>query len=490
MNAPHPRLRRVDKVTRESKIVRGPVRIKSSFLSFVTMREDAITSSCLTIGQMADHFSQLRRGADAMVETVGAGECGYFTPTQDVQIRRLMVSYWQSRKALMELIQQVRSDERSPDDASPAAFLIAYAAAVLLVDAARYLRRTFHDRPMVVAKLNEPEPYFGIPAGAYDSVQKSLTDPVHAWHLYHAHEFFHDHHDDLGRLATRDDRLAPVWAVIEQRGQALHVSRREYAKARLKVRSHEISENLGRLPRAAAMYRLQTIACRLVAGVHVLPLHRPRLPRQVGQRLRTLLHAGDVMIVRKEYAVTNYFLPGYWPHAALYLGDLDTIQRVGLDRHEHVKPRWQKLVQFSGPDDHRVLEAMKDGVHIRSIQSPLQSDAIVVIRPKLGQPEIVDALGRALFHEGKPYDFDFDFTRSDRLVCTEVIYRAYEGVGDVRFQLTRRSGRLTLSAEDLLHMALRHQHFEPVAVYAPDYRKRLQTGEDARTALQVTLQSP
>ena len=29
---------------------------------------------------------------------------------------------------------------------------------------------------------------------------------------------------------------------------------------------------------------------------------------------------GDVLVVRKEYAATNYFLPGYWPHAALVIG--------------------------------------------------------------------------------------------------------------------------------------------------------------------------
>ena len=239
---------------------------------------------------------------------------------------------------------------------------------------------------------------------------------------------------------------------------------------------------------AAAMYQLQSLACRLVAGVQTLPFHQPSMPRQVGERLRSLLRPGDVMIVRKEYAVTNYFLPGFWPHAALYLGEIEAIQQLGLDQHEHVKERWCKLVELNAPDDHRVLESMKDGVHIRPIQSPLESDAIVVIRPQLAPRDVVDALGRAMFHEGKPYDFDFDFTRSECLVCTEVVYRGYEGVGGVQFQLTRRSGRLTLSAEDLLHMALRHEHFEPVAIYAPDYRKRLQLGDDAGTALRATLQ--
>ena len=46
------------------------------------------------------------------------------------------------------------------------------------------------------------------------------------------------------------------------------------------------------------------------------------------------------------------------------------------------------------------------------------------------------------------------------------------------------------SPEDLLHMALRRQHFEPIAAYVPDYRKRLQIGEDAGTALRATLKLP
>jgi len=58
-----------------------------------------------------------------------------------------------------------------------------------------------------------------------------------------------------------------------------------------------------------------------------------------------------------------------------------------------------------------------------------------------------DALARGLSHEGKAYDFDFDFTRSDRMVCTEVVYRTYDGVGGMAFELKRRAVRL--GAEEL-----------------------------------------
>jgi hypothetical protein len=136
-----------------------------------------------------------------------------------------------------------------------------------------------------------------------------------------------------------------------------------------------------------------------------------------------------------------------------------------------------------------VQEAKKDGVWIRSFQSPLHSDAITILRPRLDQSQVLAGLVRGMSHTGKPYDFDFDFTRSDRLVCTEVVYRSFEGIGDIRFNLTRRAGRMTLSAEDLIAMAVEGRHFDPVATYAPPDHDQLQTGSDATDVLRATAAS-
>ena len=72
---------------------------------------------------------------------------------------------------------------------------------------------------------------------------------------------------------------------------------------------------------------------------------------------------------------------------------------------------------------------------------------------------------RAISHEGKSYDFEFDFRRTNKLVCTEVVYRAYHRVGEIEFALTPRAGRYCLSAEDLLDHAVEGRGFEVVAVY-------------------------
>ena len=122
---------------------------------------------------------------------------------------------------------------------------------------------------------------------------------------------------------------------------------------------------------------------------------------------------------------------------------------------------------------------MKDGVRIRSINSPFNSDSVVVVRPMLEQADVAAALAQALMHEGKPYDFDFDFCASHRLVCTEVIYRAYEGIAGVQFNLHRHAGRFALAAGDLLRMALERRHFEVVAVFSRAHAPTIQIGPAA-----------
>jgi len=87
-----------------------------------------------------------------------------------------------------------------------------------------------------------------------------------------------------------------------------------------------------------------------------------------------------------------------------------------------------------------VLEAKKDGVLLRAIEETLQVDAFVVLRPNLSSEHIAQALTKGLSHAGKLYDFIFDFSTSDRLVCTEVIYRAYHGVGPIDFSLSTKAG--------------------------------------------------
>ena len=125
-------------------------------------------------------------------------------------------------------------------------------------------------------------------------------------------------------------------------------------------------------------------------------------------------------------------LPGYWPHAALYLGSSEDLAALGVWNDPRAAPR---EAEFSGTDElgHRfaVIEAVGEGVIFTSLEHSVgEADAVVVFRPQITDGRRREALVRAIRHRGKKYDFDFDFETSDVLVCTELVYRAYDGLVD------------------------------------------------------------
>jgi hypothetical protein len=103
--------------------------------------------------------------------------------------------------------------------------------------------------------------------------------------------------------------------------------------------------------------------------------------------------------------------------------------------------------------DHRghqiaVIEALAEGVIFNSLEESLHADYAAVLRPRLDEPSIARAIVNAFRHQGKPYDFEFDFFTSDKLVCTELIYRAFEDL--IHFDLVRVAGRDTLPAMEIV----------------------------------------
>src|SRR5687768_2178557 len=118
------------------------------------MNEIDIDLGVRTVTQVADYFDELKSSATQLTKRFTAQQRGYFTPDEEDEALALLVSYWQTRNALFDLICAMRLTGVEKVDAYPACFLVAYSAAVVLVDAARFLRELIADRPVVRDKLN------------------------------------------------------------------------------------------------------------------------------------------------------------------------------------------------------------------------------------------------------------------------------------------------------------------------------------------------
>jgi hypothetical protein len=388
-------------------------------------------------------------------EAAQAQDRGFFLPDEDARLRAHFASYLRLRAALWETLNEVRPLlSRSTEQQQLRLFAVGYCCTCMLVRSARFLVDQYHDQPVVWKKLDEAEPVWGIPAKKFSEIYRSLTQPKNVFRFLMAVHFYQDHEEEFESLAA-DPLLAPVLPLLRAEQISMDANLKYFSGLRLNYRQHLIRD------KARSGIKRVTFALFQVSGSFIAELRnqwrRKRVTPGVQRKIGAMLEPGDVIITRHDDAASNFFLPGFWPHGALYIGTESQRRELGLEVDAERVARSR--------DPHAVLEARKDGVLFRPLSDTLGVDCVTVIRPRLRQEEIREALSRALPHEGKGYDFEFDFRRSDKLVCTEVAYRAYHGIGNIALELTQRGGRYCLSAEDLLDRAVDRSCFDVLLVY-------------------------
>ncbi|MBD3851806.1 MAG: hypothetical protein IFK93_10925 [Acidobacteria bacterium] len=412
----------------------------------------------------------------AMIE--GAIQRGYFRPDEEAVLLAWLGRFLTIRNGLWEVLGDVSrpvggSVRRVLDLAGWRCFVLGYTSACLIVRLDLMLLEEVARDSVTQRKLNEGSEMHRIPRKQFTAVFESFTDPVKARSMEQAMRFARRHRNHLETMAD-DPVVGRLVADLKRREEVLEPSRRRYLSRLVAFLGHAIRRT-GASARQQALFSTLETGGRLASELrdHWTP---DRIGEDSRRDLEKLMQPGDVLVTRHDHAFTNLFLPGYWPHAALYVGSETDRRQMQIDLDPEREARWC--------GDRRVLEALKDGVLFRPLEETLAVDAVAVIRPQLGEAELGQAIARAAQHEGKLYDFDFDFFRSDRLVCTEVMYRAFDGLGPVKLTLTERSGRPTLSAEDLLDLAVDGRGFDPVAVCgAPTCPETLIEGESARDAI-------
>ena len=167
-------------------------------------------------------------------------------------------------------------------------------------------------------KLNESHASYGIELGGFDAIQMSLTDPKNALAIREARQFYDEHRELLAQHSQTNEQLRRVLTVIEARNETARVSTSRYVKARVVDRKRDARDRILVGSVVSAVYAIQEWRSRLVSSIKTMPNHIPQLPEHIQAAMREHLVAGDVTATRKENAFTNYFLPGYWPHVAMY----------------------------------------------------------------------------------------------------------------------------------------------------------------------------
>ena len=168
------------------------------------------------------------------------------------------------------------------------------------------------------------------------------------------------------------------------------------------------------------------------------------------EKVRPFIQPGDILIIKANgYRATGH-LPGTWSQLALFVGTTGQLEQTALDQDIRVQRHVEKLSAPDASGNHpAVISVDGTGVRLTSLERTIsEADSVAVLRPKLRPVQRLEMVARAFEQVGKPYDYEFDFAHTDKLLCSELVARALEGFVD--FPLQNVAGQPVLTGNGLV----------------------------------------
>ncbi len=321
---------------------------------------------------------------------------------------------------------KVQKNKAEPFRLSYAAFLAEYRYAMDFIE-------RVEKNPAMHVVLNEPMAELGIEKGSYARLKYRFLNVVRGAEFARLNVLY-NYYGKSGRKSLKnwmDEDIAAIWQAGRGKGPAL------------------TAKNAGRIVADlgfTAWFPLQKGVSRAMGHTKVWRPGRTLITQEQIVELAKELEPGDILLERREWYATNAGIPGFWPHAALYIGSAEERQGYFTDPEVSgwlsgegvkdgnldtlLKGRYPGAYEKSRTPQEghlpRVIEAIEGGVSLTTLEHSAAADSLVVLRPKLPKKAKASAILRSFQYQGRPYDFNFDFRTDSELVCSELIYKAYE----------------------------------------------------------------
>ena len=223
------------------------------------------------------------------------------------------------------------------------------------------------------------------------------------------------------------------------------------------------------------IFPIQKGVAEWMGDTRVARINKPLIKKEQAEALTQLMHPGDIVVSRQNWFISNIGLPGFWPHAELFLGtpaefatyfDGDPEVQAWAKIQDDKASGLSSLLQNKYPDRWslygsmdahgervKLMEAISEGVSFTGVGHALTNDYIGVIRPRLTKLDKAKAMVRAFAYHGRPYDFDFDFFSDNSLVCSELVWKAYQPSSQMqglKIPLVNIAGRMALPPNEIV----------------------------------------
>lgn len=344
--------------------------------------------------------------------------------------------------------------------------------------------------PSLHVLLNEPVPELGLPEGTYSELKNKFLNPAMASDFVLMDTRYRRYGKPPSMLLAggMDEDREYIWRAAEMKGPEM-TAKSAFQQIR----------DMG----FRAWLPIQTLVAEWMGDTKVWRQEKSLITRAQIAAMRPILEPGDILLARREWYLSNMGLPGFWTHSLLYVGTPPERRRYFKgDRELAIWTRvqgihsgdFEQLLRFFARDAYGenrkgsgkgyqipVIESKSEGVSLASLETAASADSLAVLRPRLPKVSKAKAILRAFTFVGRPYDFNFDFLTDAEMVCTEVIYKAYEPGSSVRglhLPLTDVLGRKLMTANDVVMVfdqeyGTKNQQFDPILFLDGDEQENI-----------------
>jgi len=294
--------------------------------------------------------------------------------------------------------------------------------------------------------LNRSDKGFNLPAGKLNEVAQSFSSVDNRTRVRRALDWLNKHHQEAAAEPIPGYRY--LQALVEQSPSLSMVRETMPLK--------DIAGGIGLVGGFAvdALFSLKdesTNFSSLLFGntVGLVETRRGKLYRQasVAERVGKVLKAGDILVEKTPFRLTDTLIPGHWGHAAIWVGNEAELKALKIWDHPVVVPH-----QAAIRKGHGVVEALRSGVEINTLAHFLNIDDLGVLRhDSVSDEQRAAIILLTLRQIGKSYDFNFDAQTTNRVFCSKLVYLAY---GDLQWPTSRIMGRVTVSPDNIAERAL------------------------------------
>ncbi|MDR2092610.1 MAG: hypothetical protein LBP58_04755 [Azoarcus sp.] len=432
--------------------------MEKELVSFLQLSEEALAMRAEAIRLY--HALQARKNKGAplsgeYLQTINEGAINLLKQREEILRRALAHECW---------VQNTPAAAREAGDIHRAGVLISISAALLLYDNYLSAISLYRGDPALRRHINQPDQGFGLSARELQRADLMFNSAENRrrvraaikWYRKHAHKPAAHEGEIFAGYADATNYLRQS---IEQSPSYRMVSRRR--PLQVVSNTFEIFGNITLDSLLGLKNEGEYLSSSLFGNtVGLVEMRRGKLddrPEVFGE-VTGRLQAGDILLEKTPFRLTDTFIPGHWGHAAIWVGSEAELRELGIWDHPVVAPHQAAIRAGRG-----VAEALRSGVEMNTLAHFMNIDDLAVLRhAALSPQERAGAILQTLRQIGKAYDFNFDAENTQRVFCSKLVYFAY---GNVDWPTSRFLGRFTISPDDIAKRSIDSGPLSIVLIY-------------------------